>query len=91
MPVSPPVTGEMARVDQLRRTFQVRRFGSGYDRAQVDHLFEAIVQTLSGRGGPQFSDADLNPGQFGLVQGGYFEAEVEQALREVRDILRHHR
>ena len=77
---------EASRVDQLRRTFQLRRFGSGYDRAQVDRLFDVVITSLSGRGGP-VNDADLDPGQFNLVPGGYFEAEVDAALKEVRDIL----
>ena len=83
----PQMSGEAARVDQLRRTFQLRRFGSGYDRAQVDRLFDDLVGALSARGPVQVSDADLDPGQFALVPGGYFEAEVEAALKEVRDIL----
>ena len=33
------------------------------------------------------NDAELDPGQFNLVPGGYFEAEVDQALREVLDII----
>ena len=33
------------------------------------------------------SEAELDPRQFSLVPGGYFEAEVDAALREVRDIL----
>src|SRR5439155_4323511 len=37
------LSGEAARIDQLRRTFQLRRFGSGYDRGQVDRLFDNLV------------------------------------------------
>jgi DivIVA domain-containing protein len=81
-------SGDMYRVDQLRRTFQPRRFGSGYDPVQVDRLFEGILATMSSRGPSAINDAELDPGQFNLVPGGYFEAEVDQALREVRDILR---
>jgi DivIVA domain-containing protein len=81
------LTGDALRVDQLRRTFQVRRFGSGYERAQVDRLFEGLVDLLAGRAQGGISDADLDPGQFALVSGGYFEAEVDAALKEVRDIL----
>jgi len=90
-PAAPAFTGDAGRVDQLRRTFQPRRFGSGYDPAQVDRLFEGIVTTMAGRSGGQISDADLDPGQFNLVPGGYFEAEVDQALREVRDLIRNRR
>jgi hypothetical protein len=79
--------GELHRIDQLRRTFVPRRFGSGYDPAQVDRLFEGILAAMSGRGGMAINDAELDPGQFNLVPGGYFEAEVDQALREVRDII----
>jgi hypothetical protein len=82
----PPPSSEAARIDQLRRTFQLRRFGSGYDRTQVDRLFEAIIASVSGRGGGP-TDADLDPAHFNLVPGGYFEAEVDAALKEVRDIL----
>ncbi|GAA0721982.1 hypothetical protein GCM10010199_28950 [Dactylosporangium roseum] len=79
-------SSEVARIDQLRRTFQLRRFGSGYDRAQVDRLFEGVMASLSGRGGP-LTDGDLDPSHFNLVPGGYFEAEVDAALKEVRDIV----
>ena len=34
------------------------------------------------------NDAELDPNQFSLVPGGYFEAEVDAALREVRDLVR---
>ncbi len=80
--------GDVARVDQLRRTFQPRRFGSGYDPGQVDRLFEGILAAMTGRSPVPINDAELDPGQFNLVPGGYFEAEVDQALREVRDIIR---
>jgi len=60
----------------------------GYDPNQVDRLFEGIIAAMSGRGGAMpVNDAELDPGQFNLVPGGYFEAEVDQALREVRDII----
>ncbi len=80
--------GDVQRVDQMRRAFQPRRFGSGYDRAEVDRLFEGIMAAISGRGNVSVGERELDPGQFSLVPGGYFEAEVDQALREVRDILR---
>jgi DivIVA domain-containing protein len=79
-------SNDVTRIDQLRRTFQLRRFGSGYDRAQVDRLFEGVMASLSGRGGP-LTDGDLDPSHFNLVPGGYFEAEVDAALKEVRDIV----
>jgi hypothetical protein len=80
--------GELHRVDQLRRTFQPRRFGSGYDPMQVDRLFEEILMAMSGRGPMPVNENELDTLQFGLVPGGYFEAEVDAALREVKDILR---
>ncbi|BCJ54741.1 hypothetical protein Asp14428_62160 [Actinoplanes sp. NBRC 14428] len=86
----PPGAGgnpELYRVDQLRRTFQPRRFGSGYDPAQVDRLFESILQAMTGRGPMPVPENELDTLQFGLVPGGYFEAEVDAALREVKDIL----
>lgn len=83
----PALTGDAARVDQLRRNFQPRRFGSGYDRTQVDQLFEAVISMLTGRG-PVVFEAALDPSQLELVSGGYFEAEVNAALKEVRDLLR---
>jgi DivIVA domain-containing protein len=79
--------GELYRVDQLRRTFQPRRFGSGYDPMQVDRLFEGILQAMTGRGPMPVPENELDMLQFGLVSGGYFEAEVDAALREVKDIL----
>jgi hypothetical protein len=83
--------GELHRVDQLRRTFQPRRFGSGYDPMQVDRLFESILQAMTGRGPMPVPENELDMLQFGLVPGGYFEAEVDAALREVKDILLRHR
>jgi DivIVA domain-containing protein len=79
--------GELYRVDQLRRTFQPRRFGSGYDPMQVDRLFEGILQAMTGRGPMPVPENELDMLQFGLVANGYFEAEVDAALREVKDIL----
>jgi len=79
--------GELYRIDQLRRTFQPRRFGSGYDPMQVDRLFEGILQAMTGRGPMPVPENDLDMLQFGLVPNGYFEAEVDAALREVKDIL----
>jgi hypothetical protein len=88
----PPMGGapgnDLQRVDQIRRTFQVRRFGSGYDPQQVDRLFEDILGSMSGRGPMPVNPADLDTMTFGLVPGGYFEAEVDAALKEVQDILR---
>lgn len=86
-PAGPAYTGELARVDQLRRTFQLRRFGSGYDPQQVDRLFETVLGSLSGRTGGTVNEGELDAGRLNLVPGGYYEAEVEQALREVRDIV----
>jgi DivIVA domain-containing protein len=83
----PAVPPEAIRIDQLRRTFQLRRFGSGYDRVQVDRLFDGIVDAMSGRSNVPVTEAELDPAQFSLVPGGYFEAEVDAALKEVRDIL----
>ena len=42
-PMAGPPGSDLYRVDQLRRTFQPRRFGSGYDPDQVDRLFEGIL------------------------------------------------
>ncbi len=80
--------GELQRIDAMRRTFTARRFGSGYDAIQVNRLFDAILASLSGRSGMPISEAELDPNQFSLVPGGYFEAEVNQALREVRELVR---
>jgi DivIVA domain-containing protein len=79
---------DLQRVDQLRRGFQPRRFGSGYDRHQVDQLFEEVIAAMSGRGPMTVGEAQLDPRRFDLVAGGYFEAEVDHALNEVREILR---
>jgi DivIVA domain-containing protein len=85
--VSPFTNEDKARIAELRSGFKVRRFGSGYDAGQVDRLFDAISATMDGRGGPPVSDSDLDAGQFPLVQGGYFEDEVEIALGEVRQLF----
>lgn len=79
---------ELQRIDAMRRTFTARRFGSGYDAIQVNRLFDAIIASLSGRSGMPVSENELDPNQFSLVPGGYFEAEVNQALREIRELVR---
>jgi hypothetical protein len=84
-PASP---SELQRIDAMRRTFTARRFGSGYDAIQVNRLFDAIIASLSGRSGVPVSESELDPNQFSLVPGGYFEAEVNQALREIRELVR---
>jgi DivIVA domain-containing protein len=84
---SPFTPEDLHRVDQMRRTFQERRFGSGYDPAQVNRLFDAIVATMSGRSTVQVSDGELDPAQFSLVTGGFYETEVDGALRDVREIF----
>jgi DivIVA domain-containing protein len=86
-PDSPFGPDDLHRLDVLRRTFQVRRFGSGYDPAQVNRLFDAVAATMSGRSAVPVTDGELDPAQFSLVQGGYFEAEVDGALREVRELF----
>ncbi len=90
MPTSggPASPSELQRIDSMRRTFTARRFGSGYDAIQVNRLFDAIIAALSGRSGMPLNESELDPNQFSLVPGGYFEAEVNQALREVRDLVR---
>jgi DivIVA domain-containing protein len=85
--VSPFTNEDKARVTELRGGFKVRRFGSGYDAGAVDGLFDAIQATMDGRGGPPVSDSDLDASQFPLIQGGYFEDEVETALSEVRALF----
>src|SRR5690606_21045437 len=61
---------EIAKVDLLRRTFQPRRFGSGYDQDQVDRLFDAVMAFMTGRSSVSVTDGELDPSQFALVQGG---------------------
>lgn len=84
-PDSPFTGDDISRLEQIRRSFQPRRFGSGYDPSQVDRLFDAVSATMTGRAAVPLSDAELDTSQFSLVQGGYFEAEVDAALREIRD------
>jgi DivIVA domain-containing protein len=86
--LSGPAAAEVQRVDQMRRTFQLRRFGSGYDPAQVDRLFDGVLTALAGHSTTPLAEGELDPAQFSLVPGGYYEAEVDAALREVRDIVR---
>jgi DivIVA domain-containing protein len=85
--VSPFTNEDKARVGELRAGFKPRRFGSGYDAGQVERLFDAVVAMMDGRGSTRVSDSDLDPAQFPLVQGGYFEDEVESALAEVRALF----
>jgi DivIVA domain-containing protein len=81
-----PTSVEARRVDELRRTFQLRRFGSGYDPAQVDALFDRVVSALDE--GHLIDERELNGLSWSLVPGGYFEIEVDSALSDVRDMMR---
>ncbi|MGC4895733.1 DivIVA domain-containing protein [Micromonospora sp. DT31] len=89
--VGPPMAGppgsDLHRIDQIRRGFQVRRFGSGYDPDQVDRFFEALLGGMQGRNPMPVNPKDLDTLRFGLVPGGYFEAEVDAALKDVQDIV----
>lgn len=85
--VSPFTNEDKAAVAESRATFRPRRFGSGYDPAQVERLFDAVQATMDGRGTKPMSIDDLVPDQFGLIQGGYFEDDVDGALREVRELF----
>jgi len=84
---SPFTPDDVQRLEQLRRAFQPRRFGSGYDPSQVDQMFDAVSAAMTGRNPVPLSDRELDTSQFSLVQGGYFEAEVDSALREVREMF----
>nr|WP_307789150.1 DivIVA domain-containing protein [Glycomyces salinus] len=84
---SPFTPDDVQRLEQMRRAFQPRRFGSGYDPAQVDQMFDAVSAAMTGRTPMPLSDRELDTSQFSLVQGGYFEAEVDSALREVREMF----
>jgi DivIVA domain-containing protein len=78
---------DATRIAELRATFKPRRFGSGYAPAEVDRLFDGIAAVVTGRSGGSMDAGDLDSSQFELVQGGYFEDEVDAALREVRDMM----
>ncbi|MFV2100370.1 DivIVA domain-containing protein [Micromonospora sp. LOL_024] len=86
-PMAGPPGSDLYRVDQIRRSFQVRRFGSGYDPDQVDRFFESLLGGMAGRNQMPVNPKDLDTLRFGLVQGGYFEAEVDAALKNAQDIL----
>ncbi|MFC0508539.1 DivIVA domain-containing protein [Micromonospora costi] len=86
-PMAGPPGSDLYRVDQIRRRFQVRRFGSGYDPDQVDRFFETLLGGMAGRNPMPVNPKDLDTLRFGLVPGGYFEAEVDAALKDVQDIL----
>lgn len=82
-----PPGSDLYRVDQIRRSFQVRRFGSGYDPDQVDRFFDSLLGGMQGRNPMPVNPRDLGTLRFGLVQGGYFEEEVDAALKSVQDVL----
>lgn len=86
-PMAGPPGSDLYRVDQIRRRFQVRRFGSGYDPDQVDQFFESLLGGMQRRNPMPVDPKDLDTLRFGLVPGGYFEAEVDAALKDVQDIL----
>ena len=89
--VGPPMAGppgsDLHRVDQIRRSFQARRFGSGYDPDQVDRLFESILGGMPGRD-PMPVDpkrpghAAVRPGARRLLRG-----RGRRRAQEVQDIL----
>ena len=89
-PGSPFTPADATRIGELRSTFKPRRFGSGYDPREVDRLFDGIAAVVTGRSGGAIDAEDLDGSQFDLVQGGYFEDEVDAALREVREIIARH-
>jgi DivIVA domain-containing protein len=89
-PSSPFTPADGRRIEELRAAFKPRRFGSGYDAQEVDRLFDGIAAVVAGRSGGSIDPGDLDGSQFGLVQGGYFEDEVDVALREVREIIARH-
>jgi hypothetical protein len=89
-PGSPFTPADARRIEELRSVFKPRRFGSGYDAHEVDRLFDGIAAVVTGRSSGPIDAGDLDGSQFGLVQGGYFEDEVDVALREVREIITRH-
>jgi DivIVA domain-containing protein len=89
-PGSPFTPADARRIEELRAAFKPRRFGSGYDANEVDRLFDGIAAVVTGRSGGSIDAGDLDGSQFELVQGGYFEDEVDVALREVREIVARH-
>ncbi|SCL51539.1 DivIVA domain-containing protein [Micromonospora citrea] len=86
-PMAGPPGSDLYRVDQIRRSFQVRRFGSGYDPDQVDRFFDSLLGGMQGRNPMPVNPKELDSLRFPLVPGGYFEAEVDAALKDVQDIL----
>ncbi|MBQ1009697.1 DivIVA domain-containing protein [Micromonospora sp. M51] len=59
----------------------------GYDPDQVDRFFETLLGGMQRRNPMPVDPKDLDTLRFGLVPGGYFEAEVDAALKDVQDIL----
>ncbi len=74
------------RLSQLRGTFQPRRYGSGYDPNQVDEFFNHTIDAI--RRGEDIDQKALADIRFNLVPGGYFEAEVDAVIREMREYLK---
>ncbi len=87
--ISPFTQADKDRLIALQETFKLRRFGSGYEPSQVERLWDAIAAAMDGQASAQVTDADFDPGQFELVQGGYFEQEIEAALKGLRDLFHH--
>ncbi|MEU4237258.1 hypothetical protein [Actinoplanes sp. NPDC026619] len=76
------------RIDQLRRQFQPRRFGTGYSPAQVDRCFDAISRAVGQNQTLPVSAVAMVTTTFTIVPAGYFEADVEAALRETAGLIR---
>ncbi|NUS72811.1 MAG: DivIVA domain-containing protein [Corynebacteriales bacterium] len=86
--VSPFTDPDKSRLAELRASFKTRRFGSGYDSGNVERFFDAVSAAMNGQSNTQVTDADFDARQFPLVQGGYFEEEIDAALEEMRELFK---
>jgi hypothetical protein len=80
-------------VQVLGRTFKLSRrlYGTGYDRQEVEQLLEAVATTPE-EDLPALAEAKLYPlyaprFRFYLVAGGYFEGDVDAAIKELHRMI----
>ena len=60
---------------------------AGTTRTRSTGFFDSLLGGMQGRNPMPVNPKDLDTLRFGLVPGGYFEAEVDAALKDVQDIL----
>ncbi|GAA2609932.1 caspase, EACC1-associated type [Paractinoplanes durhamensis] len=78
----------ISRISGLRASLRRCRSGDGYDPAEVDNLFQMILDFRAGASPLPMPVEQLDRVHFTVVPGGYSEAEVGAALQKIKGMLR---